>query len=144
MALLLTQDRYFIINVGDSRVYEICDGVKQVTKDHTFVAREISLGNMTEEQALHDSRRNVLLQCVGASDEVYPDIFVGEIKENAVYMLCSDGFRHEISAAEIWEKFNPNVLLNESIMNQHSDYLIELNKARKEKDNISVALVRTF
>ena len=91
-----------------------------------------------------DSRRSVLLQCVGASDEVYPDMFFGATHGNAVYMLCSDGFRHEISADEIYEKLNPNVLLDEYQMNTNAEALIELNKARGETDNISVALVRTF
>ncbi len=144
VAMLLTQTRYYIINVGDSRAYEISDSVKQITNDQTFIAREIALGNMTEEQAMNDERRNVLLQCVGASDDVYPDMFFGETNGNAVYMLCSDGFRHEISVDEIFDKLNPNVLLDENRMNAHSDELIELNKARKERDNISVALVRTF
>lgn len=144
VAMLLTQSRYYILNVGDSRAYEISDSVRQITSDQTFVAREIALGNMTVEQAMTDERRNVLLQCVGASDEVYPDLFFGETNGNAVYMLCSDGFRHEISAAEIYERLNPNVLLDETMMNTNADALIELNKARMERDNISVALVRTF
>ncbi len=144
VAMLLTQTCYYILNVGDSRAYEISDTIKQITADQTFVAREIALGNMTEEEARRDERRNVLLQCVGASDDVYPDMFFGETHVNAVYMLCSDGFRHEISADEIYEKLNPNVLLDENMMNTHSEELIELNKARKERDNISVALVRTF
>lgn len=144
VAMLLTQSRYFILNVGDSRAYEIGNFVKQLTNDQTFVAREIALGNMTEEQARVDERRNVLLQCVGASEEVYPDMFFGEPNPNAVYMLCSDGFRHEITNEEIFERFRPEVLLNEEIMGQNSEALIELNKMRSERDNISVALVRTF
>lgn len=144
VVMLLTQTRYYILNVGDSRAYEISDVVKQITNDQTFVAREVALGNMTEEQALTDERRNVLLQCVGASDEVYPDMFFGDVRENAVYMLCSDGFRHEISADEIYEKLNPNILLDEYAMNTNATSLIELNKIRKERDNISVVLIRTF
>jgi len=144
VAMLLTQNRYYILNVGDSRAYEISDRVTQITQDQTFVTREVALGNMTEEQAQNDPRRNVLLQCIGASDEVYPDLFFGETHGSAVYMLCSDGFRHEISPDEIFEKLNPDVLLDEYMMNTHAEQLIELNKARKERDNISVALVRTF
>lgn len=144
VAMLLTQSRYYILNVGDSRAYEISNGIRQLTKDQTFVAREVELGNMTEEQAKVDERKNVLLQCVGASEEVYPDMFFGDVQTNAVYMLCSDGFRHEISAEEIYEKLNPNVLFDESTMYAHGAALIELNKARSERDNISVSLVRTF
>ena len=142
--MLITQNRYYILNVGDSRAYELSDTIHQLTADQTFVAREVALGNMTLEQAKIDERRNVLLQCVGASDEVYPDMFFGDVKENMVFMLCSDGFRHEISEEEIFEKFRPEVLLDENIMQTNAVNLIELNKIRKERDNISVALIRTF
>lgn len=144
VVLLITEKRYYILNVGDSRAYEISDNIYQLTTDQTFVAREIALGNMTEEQAMQDERRNVLLQCIGASDMVYPEMFFGDTKENAVYMLCSDGFRHQITPQEIYEKFQPAVLLDNNRMNVNATALIELNKTRQERDNISVALVRTF
>lgn len=142
--MLITDEKYFIMNVGDSRIYEISDNLYQLTKDQSFVAREVELGNMTPEQAETDPRRSVLLQCVGASDVVCPDFFVGESKFNAVYMLCSDGFRHEITPQEIYDKLQPSILLDDKTMNQNTLDLIELNKQRNERDNISVALVRTF
>lgn len=142
--MLITDTNYYIMNVGDSRAYEMTDTLAQLTNDQTFVAREVALGNMTPEQAERDERRSVLLQCIGASEEVYPDFFVGTAKTNAVYMLCSDGFRHEITANEIFEKLQPGVLLDEYSMNNNTLALIDLNKQRNERDNISVVLVRTF
>lgn len=144
VVMLLTQNRYYILNVGDSRAYELTGGMKQLTNDQTFIAREIALGNMTAEEARTDKRRNVLLQCIGASDEVYPDMFFGDVKENAVYLLCSDGFRHEISPEEIYAGLQPMALYDETVMSRNAAELIELNKSRNERDNISVALVRTF
>ncbi len=144
VVMLLTQTRYYVLNVGDSRAYELTTYLRQITSDQTFVAREIAMGRMTENEAAVDSRRNVLLQCVGASDEVYPDMFFGDIQHDAIYMLCSDGFRHEITAEEIFEKLQPGVLFDDYTMQQHTISLIELNKQRQERDNISVALVRTF
>lgn len=144
VVMLLTDNQYFIMNVGDSRAYEFTETMAQLTNDQTFVAREVALGNMTPEQAEVDERRSVLLQCIGASEEVYPDFFVGETKQNATYMLCSDGFRHEITPDEIFAKFQPGVLLDDSTMNQNTLDLIELNKQRNERDNISVVLVRTY
>lgn len=142
--MLLTQTKYYIMNVGDSRAYELSDHIWQITKDQTFVAREVELGNMTPEEAKVDKRRNVLLQCIGASEEVYPDMFIGDIRQNAVYMLCCDGFRHEISPEEIYEGLKPENLMDEYMMSRSASQLIELNKQRRERDNISVALVRTF
>ena len=144
VVMLLTEDRYYIMNIGDSRAYEIFDRVDQITEDQTFIHREIKLGRMTQEEAKDDPRRNVLLQCVGASEEIYPDMFFGATKKNAVYMLCSDGFRHLINDDEIYQKFQPSVLNNTNIMNKNSRELIELNKQRSETDNISVLLVKTF
>lgn len=144
VVMLLTQNRYYILNVGDSRAYELTTDIRQITVDQTFVAREVALGNMTPEEAETDSRRNVLLQCVGASEEVYPEMFFGDVVQNAVYMLCCDGFRHVITPEEMYEKLQPGNLMDEYTMNQNSIGLIELNKQRSERDNISVALVRTF
>ncbi len=144
VVMLLTQSRYYILNVGDSRAYELTTRICQLTNDQTFVAREIAMGHMTQEEANSDSRRNVLLQCVGASDDVFPDMFFGEAQPNAIYMLCSDGFRHEITSEEIFAKLQPGVLFDEYTMQQHATSLIELNKQRKERDNISVAMIRTF
>ena len=144
VVMLITQTRFYILNIGDSRAYEIFDTLHQLTEDQTFVAREIQLGRMTVEEAKVDPRRNVLLQCVGASDEVYPDMFFGEAKQGAVYMLCSDGFRHEITPDEIYEKFQPGVLTSAEAMENSARQLIELNKQRAERDNISAVLVRTY
>lgn len=144
VVLLLTQTRYYILNVGDSRAYELADTIQVLTKDQTFVAREIAAGRMTEEQAMTDSRRSVLLQCVGASEDVYPDMFFGQVKAPATYMLCSDGFRHEITPEEIYAKMQPGVLSSEEDMTRNTADLIELNKQRQERDNISALLVRTY
>lgn len=144
VAILLTQNRYVLLNVGDSRAYELYRGIRQLTTDHSVVAREVALGHITEEQAKHHPQRNVLLQCVGASPEVTPDILTGPTQQEAVYLLCSDGFRHEISAQEIYENLKPDILLDEYAMHSHGQELVELNKQRGERDNISLVLVRTF
>ena len=145
-AILVTQERYYIVNVGDSRIYEITaeNGAVQLTKDQTFVAREIESGRMTPEQAAVDSRRNVLLQCVGASEQVYPEMFYGVPKKDALYMLCSDGFRHEITSGEINSELTPDKLCNYDSMLKRSKKLIELNKSRGETDNITIAMIRTY
>lgn len=142
--LLLAQHRYFILNIGDSRVYELTDRVWQMTKDQTFIQREMDMGRMTPEEARKDSRRNVLLQCVGASDFINPEFLTGQMAENAVYMLCSDGFRHVITPEEIFNRLNPVNMQDEETMRQQLVYLTDLNKYRREDDNISAAAIRIY
>lgn len=144
VALLLTESRFYIINVGDSRAYEISSQLRVLTKDQTVVAREVELGNLTPEQAEKDPRRSVLLQCIGASIDVIPDFFVGEVVQDAVYMLCSDGFRHEITPDEIFAYMNASVMTSASQMQANMQALIELNKQRQERDNITVVGIRTY
>jgi serine/threonine protein phosphatase PrpC len=144
VVMLLTQQRYYIMNVGDSRAYELRAGLRQITNDHSYVAREVALGNIRPEDAEHHPKRNVLLQCVGASERVYPDMFFGDVQPGTVYMLCSDGFRHEITPQEIYEKLQPVRMTDEETMRRSAWELVELNKQRRERDNISVALIKTL
>ena len=139
--ILMAGNEYAAVHVGDSRLYHISTTIKQMTKDQTFVAREVSRGTLTAEQARTDKRRNMLLQCIGASAKLEPDIMTGRI-EKGVYMLCTDGFRHEISEREMFENLNPDVLRNKDIMQKKARYLIDQIKLRQEKDNISVILIK--
>lgn len=143
-AILMYNDEYYIVHVGDSRVYEMAKNVRQLTNDQTFVAREIAMGRMTEEQAKTDPRRSVLLQCVGASPVVEPDFIKGHLKKDAVYLLCSDGFRHQISDEEMMDKLGPEAAATEEDLQYGCVYLTELVKNRHETDNISVAVIRTM
>lgn len=143
-ALLMYKDDFFIVHVGDSRVYELTDEVRILTKDQTFVAREVAAGRMTPEEAKIDPRRSVLLQCVGASANVTPDFLKGKVQRNAVYFVCSDGFRHQISEEEIMEKLGPEAAASSEELKYGCVYLTELVKNRKETDNITVAAIKTI
>ena len=139
--ILFVNNEYVLVHVGDSRIYHLDSELIQLTNDHTFVAREISRGTLTVEQAKTDKRRNLLLQCIGASQNVEPQVVCGKTQKGA-YMLCSDGFRHEISESEIYESLNPVNLINKDAMHNNTKYLIKQVKKRDERDNISVILIK--
>jgi serine/threonine protein phosphatase PrpC len=144
-AILMLNDEFYIVHVGDSRIYEMTsEGSRMLTNDQTFVAREVAMGRMTPEQAKIDPRRSVLLQCVGASPVVEPDFVKGHLKKDAVYMLCSDGFRHQISDEEMIDKLGPKACSSEEEMKYGCVYLTEMVKNRKETDNITVAVIKTM
>ncbi len=140
--LLIADHTYYTTNVGDSRIYLLRDELTQLTKDQTFIQREMDEGRMTLEEARRDSRRNLLLQCVGASEEIVPEFSSGIVVPDSIFLVCSDGFRHMVSEGEIYEYLNPRRLLREETMQEGIEYLTELDKYRKESDNISAVLVR--
>lgn len=141
-AMLIYKDCYYIVHVGDSRVYQLTKTVAQLTHDQTFIAREIAAGRMTRYQAKTDPRRNVLLQCVGASPVVEPEFISGRIEKKAVYVICSDGFRHQITEEEMLEKIGPDAGADEEKLKFGCMYLNELVKSRGETDNITVEVIR--
>lgn len=143
VVLLVIGNTYYTMNVGDSRIYLISDNIYQLTKDQTYVQREMDEGRMTPQQAAVDPQRNVLLQCIGASASVYPDFTTGQAAPGQVFMLCCDGFRHVVQPQEFYQAFQPKALKNQETMMRASDRLIQLNISRGEDDNISVVLVKT-
>lgn len=139
--LVVGQD-YYTLNVGDSRVYLLADSIYQLTKDQTYIQREMDAGRMTYEQALVDPQRNVLLQCVGASSVVRPVFSHGRTAAGHVFMLCCDGFRHVIAPEEFYNAFHPARMTNEKIMKQRLTEMTQMNIDRREDDNISAILVK--
>lgn len=143
--LILEDNRFLIGHVGDSRVYLFTEGtMAQLTEDQTVVAREIKLGRLTPEQAAVDPRRNVLLQCVGASRLVDPAFYQGVAAPDQCFLLCSDGFRHVITPEELYNAMAPSQNPDEATMTQHLVELTELNKYRRENDNITAMLIKTM
>ncbi len=141
--ILFAGGRYLLCHVGDSRIYHIGRNARQLTEDQTLVGQEIRAGRLTKEQARRDARRGVLLQCVGASASVTPQVIVGKAKPG-VYLLCSDGLYHETTFREMSEALAPDALCDRRAMHGCARRLIDLVKSRGETDNISALLVRAW
>ena len=90
--LIVSGGRYMIGQVGDSRVYLLRDGaLQQLTKDHSYVQEQVDAGFLTPEQARYHPYSNVITRCVGASPDVQPDIYEGEVRLGDLFLVASDG-----------------------------------------------------
>lgn len=136
-------DQYCVMNIGDSRVYLLSDKISQITRDQTWCQREIDRGRMTRKEAQDHPNRSVLLQCIGAGGGASPDYFFGELKPGQCFLICSDGFGHEASSQEIYERLNPAVSVSAEVMKENLVRLTEMEKERGEKDNITALLLKT-
>lgn len=139
--VLFVNEQLVAVHVGDTRLYHIAKAVRQITEDHTYVAREVLNGRLTSEQARMDKHRHALLQCVGASKIIEPQIVCEEV-EQGVYMICSDGFRNRMGENELAESFVMNKIKNEKQMRTKVGQLIKAVRRRGEKDDISVILIK--
>lgn len=103
-ALLLVQERAYIVQVGDSRVYRLRDGaIMQVTTDHTWVEETVALGTMSREEAERHQYRHVLTRAVGTEPEIKTDVFIEDAREGDCFLLCSDGLTNHVTDEEIAE-----------------------------------------
>lgn len=77
----------FVFHIGDSRLYCWRDGVlEQLTRDQTLYQQALDLGAPGPLPP-----RNLLLQALGPTATVQPELAVRAVIPGDVYLLCSDG-----------------------------------------------------
>lgn len=141
-AALFWGQQYYILHVGDCRLYEITQGeARQLTHDHTVTQREVDSGALAPEDAENDPRQHMLLQCLGAGKHLAPDFVVGTIRPNASYLVCSDGFRHKYSREEICGQFQASRNGSRKKIEKNITDAITVVKNRGETDNITAGLL---
>lgn len=137
VAAALSEERFTIAHVGDSRAYLIRDGkIIQLTEDHSLVNELVKSGEISEEMAVNHPRKNILTRSVGMPGTVEVDVstYIWQLKDRL--LLCSDGLTNMLSEEMI-----------ETIVNQEgtlSDKVTELINQANEAggaDNITVLLI---
>lgn len=138
-AVVVRGNKVWIGHVGDSRAYLVRDGeTHRLTSDHSLVAELVERGHLTEQEARHDPRRNVVTRSVGALADVQVD--AGPIDEplrpGDRIVLCSDGLHGQVSDSEI------AMLAGDQEPDEACQSLIDLANERGGPDNITVIVAR--
>jgi len=137
VALIVAGGRAYIVNIGDSRAYIVRDGkVRQVTQDHSWVAEQVRMGLLTEEQARVHAHRNVITRSLGTQPTITADLFVETIHEGDRIMLCSDGLYGYVDEQAMMRDI---VALNSPEMTVRQ--LIDMANENGGPDNISSIIV---
>jgi protein phosphatase len=136
--LLVSGNKFLIGQVGDSRVYLLRDGaLRQLTKDHSYVQEQVDAGLLTPEQARYHPYSNVITRCVGASDNVEPDTYTGEIRPGDVFLVASDGLTGMVDDRRLQQ-----LLLSRASAGRVVDALIAEANYRGGLDNITAIVVQ--
>lgn len=132
-------DRNLVIgNVGDSRAYFLREGAcVQVTHDHSFVAEQVRMGAMNEEQAGASPLKSLITRAIGQIDPVEPDIFKAVIEPGDILLLTSDGLTRYADADEI-----ASLILGSGTLEQACQALIDTAKAQGAVDNVTCLLLQ--
>ncbi|MBF0357596.1 MAG: serine/threonine-protein phosphatase [Magnetococcales bacterium] len=124
-----------VFHVGDSRLYLYSNNkLTQVTQDHSMYQRWVNLGRKGPEPA-----QNILLQAVGPSEHISPEVNIKGMKKGDVVLLCSDGLTGMVDIDEIEKVLESATKKN---LDDIVDKLIDMAKDGGGKDNITVIVGR--
>lgn len=126
--LMIVRDRYFILQVGDSRVY--CyrnDELLQLTEDDSV--SKMKNGKM----------KLYLNNYMGKADELWFSSVSGVVEARDFFLVCSDGLYHKMDAADIGEACR-EVCQGQTI-EAVCEQLIYKMLERGESDNISAGII---
>jgi protein phosphatase len=126
-----------VCHVGDSRVYLLHHGTMiQLTNDHSVVSALVENGDITPEQARKHPQRNAILQAVGFSPEIKPDLQHFAVGQGDRLLICSDGVTSMLSDEQITQ-----ILVTGEGIDQQSQRVIEQANEAGGKDNITLILI---
>ncbi len=135
-AVLVVARTAYIVNVGDSRtyIYRPSQGLRQVTRDHSVVARLVEDGAISREDIYTHPKRNQIYRCLGERAAVEVEHWTEPLQADDVLVLCSDG---------LWEMVHDDemegiIASSAAYPSQMSKLLIQSALMRGGADNISV------
>jgi len=135
---LLRRERAYIASVGDSRIYRIENGsIRQITEDHSLVAKLVSAGKMTKEESRNHPKANLLYRTIGTDDNVKVDTFKVDLKRGDGLLLCTDGLWGEMTDEDIHR-----VCSEERDLTTACTKLIQAANEKGGKDNITAVMVK--
>jgi protein phosphatase len=134
----LLGDMLYVAQVGDSRAYLVRGGViRQITKDQSLMQKLIEAGELTEEEAEHSERRNIILQALGPEATIKIDLTHQPVRRGDTLVLCSDGLSGQVTKDEI-----ARVVTRETDLTRACKALIDLANDHGGPDNITVIVAR--
>ncbi len=137
--ITVTPEAVDLIQVGDSRAYLVRNGkIYQITKDQSLVQQLIDAQQISPEEAETHTLKNVILQALGAQNEIYPVSARLMPRRGDILLLCSDGLSNKVTGASMQRI----VLENKDRLEMACAELVKEANERGGEDNITVIIAR--
>jgi PPM family protein phosphatase len=138
VAVLITDNRAAIANIGDSRAYLYGRReLRQLTIDDTWLNTVMKDGTLDPEALLKHPMRNVLTQAAGTQRELDVHTSRIELEDADVLLLCSDGLYSVVSEESISALLGSKQPLEEQVAQ-----LTDAALSAGAPDNVSCILLR--
>ncbi len=132
-------DKLDLVQVGDSRAYVMRgERIRLATKDQSLVQQLVDVGQISEEEAETHMFRNVILQALGAQNELTPATASIQLRQGDMLLLCSDGLSGKLRNEEIRQIVSE---LHDNLAEACAALVAGANE-RGGEDNITVVLAR--
>lgn len=101
VATVIERTLYFA-NIGDSRLYLLNEGIRQLSRDHSFVQEMVRLGGINAEEAKHHPDKNIITRAIGAKEKVEIDFFEFRLRKGDIILMCTDGLSNMVEDDDIF------------------------------------------
>lgn len=89
-------------HIGDSRLYRVRDGeLQQITRDHTWVQREVDEGRLRPDRAHSHPLSHILTRVLSDTEPPTPDVVHSRVESGDFLLLCTDGLHTMLEDDEI-------------------------------------------
>lgn len=139
-AVMISPEKTTIFNLGDTRVYLYkFNAVRQLSTDHTLYHELTKMGVMDVELEKMINKHQITRYLGGSAKCPAVDVKenLGQLKNDNMLLLCSDGLTDMVTNLEIEDILNEETEMEEKIVK-----LKEKAYERGAYDNISIILVR--
>ena len=127
----------YVAHVGDARAYLLMGNqLKQLTRDDTWVQKQVDAGVLTAQEAAEHELRNVVTQVLGNKEEI--DVHLTkplELHSNDRLLLCSDGLYDPLNDEQIQR------LLQGKVAQGMAEDLVKASINAKTHDNVTAVVV---
>lgn len=139
VTLLMRERHCAFLWAGDSRLYRLREGeIAQLTTDHSQVEQYVQQGLLSREDAQFHPDNNLITRAVGATQALYLDCDVTEMRPGDRFLLSSDGLDKHVLVDEIADG------LRRFELPRCARHLINLALEAGGTDNVSVCLVEVL
>ena len=133
VAAILVDGVACIAHAGDSRAYILSkSGLRQLTKDHSFVQEMVDNGSLTEDEAKIDPRKNIITRALGVDEDIRIDFCEEFLDEDDIVLICTDGLTNYVTESEICD------ITSESNYYEYAEKLVNRANCNGGGDNITV------
>ncbi|MDQ1248455.1 MAG: family protein phosphatase [Actinomycetota bacterium] len=141
VALVLDGPRelWLAFNIGDSRIYRLLrEGFTQISVDHSLVQELVDSHELSAEDAVTDTRRNVVTRALGSDAAPEVDFWLLTPSEGERFLLCSDGVSGALSVGSLEQ-----LLMMHHDPQEAAEALVAAAVEAGTKDDVTAVVVDT-